>query len=167
MVLLLSPRGPATCRRARSASAGAGTWTASPRALRDATITARVGKAVHLVLASERDRPRRVHVELDGRPSARDAGEDVRGGAVTVRAQRLYRLVKLAEPGEHVLCLRFDRGVSGFAFTFGWAGNARTTMQPHGGKRSPLVAALLSVLVARPRGPGALRGDPQDRPGDG
>ena len=93
----------------------------SARAVRDATITARVvGKAVHLVLASDGARPRRVRVELDGRPvGARDAGEDVRAGVVTVRAQRLYRLVKLAEAGEHVLRLRFDRGVSGFAFTFG------------------------------------------------
>jgi cytochrome c biogenesis protein CcdA len=48
-----------------------------------------------------------------------DAGEDVREGAVTVRGQRLYRLVKLDSPGEHVLTLRLDPAVSGFAFTFG------------------------------------------------
>jgi len=51
---------------------------------------------------------------------ARDAaGADVRDGVVTVRRQRLYDLVKLRSPGEHVLTLRFDAGVSGFAFTFG------------------------------------------------
>ena len=93
----------------------------SARAVFGATITARVvGGAVYLVLASEGNRPRRVRVELDGRPITRDAaGDDVRGGAVTVRRQRLYHLVKLDSPGEHVLTLRFDAGVSGFAFTFG------------------------------------------------
>ena len=72
-----------SCRRASSASAGAGTSTASRRsAVFGATITARVvGGAVYLVLASDGDLPRRVRVELDGRPIAPDAaGEDVRGG---------------------------------------------------------------------------------------
>jgi cytochrome c biogenesis protein CcdA/thiol-disulfide isomerase/thioredoxin len=91
------------------------------RAVRGATITARVvGGAVYLVLSSQGDRPRRVRVELDGRPISRAAaGDDVRGGAVTVRRQRLYSLVKLRTPGEHVLELRLDAGVSGYAFTFG------------------------------------------------
>jgi cytochrome c biogenesis protein CcdA/thiol-disulfide isomerase/thioredoxin len=91
------------------------------RAVLGATITARVvGKAVYLVLSSDGDRPRRVRVELDGRPIARrDAGDDVRDGVVTVRRQRLYDLVKLGSAAEHVLTLRLDSGVSGFAFTFG------------------------------------------------
>jgi cytochrome c biogenesis protein CcdA/thiol-disulfide isomerase/thioredoxin len=93
----------------------------SARAVRGATITARVvGKAVYLVLSSDGGRPRRVHVHLDGRPIApADAGEDVRDAVVTVRRQRLYRLVQLDSPAEHVLTLRLDAGVSGFAFTFG------------------------------------------------
>jgi cytochrome c biogenesis protein CcdA/thiol-disulfide isomerase/thioredoxin len=93
----------------------------SARAVRDATISARVvGMNVYLVLSSAGNRPRRVRVELDGRPiAARDAGEDVRNGVVTVRNQRLYRLVKLDALAEHVLTLRMDPGVSGFAFTFG------------------------------------------------
>jgi cytochrome c biogenesis protein CcdA/thiol-disulfide isomerase/thioredoxin len=93
----------------------------SARAVLGATIAARVvGKAVYLVLSSDDGRPRRVHVELDGRPIARaDAGDDVRGGVVTVRGQRLYDLVKLDSASEHVLTLRLDPGVSGFAFTFG------------------------------------------------
>jgi len=93
----------------------------SARAVLGATITARVvGRAVYLVLSSDGDRPRRVHVELDGRPIARaDAGDDVRDSVVTVRRQRLYDLVKLDSVGEHVLTLRLDPGVSGFAFTFG------------------------------------------------
>jgi cytochrome c biogenesis protein CcdA/thiol-disulfide isomerase/thioredoxin len=93
----------------------------SARAVRDATITARVvGTAVYLVLSSEGDRPRRVEVRLDGKPiSAADAGADVRGGAVTVRRQRLYSLVRVGAIEEHVLTLRLEPGVSGYAFTFG------------------------------------------------
>ncbi len=129
-----SPAGPADgTRDYTAASPGSlpqsvfslgGRWRVddeSARAVRDATITARVvGRAVYLVLSSEGDRPRRVRVELDGRPvTARDAGADVRDGAVTVRGQRLYGLVELGRPGEHVLTLRFAPGVSGYAFTFG------------------------------------------------
>ncbi len=93
----------------------------SARAVRGATITARVvGTAVYLVLSSDGGKPRRVRVELDGKPiSAALAGADVHGGVVTVRRQRLYSLVKLPKVGEHVLNLRLDSGVSGFAFTFG------------------------------------------------
>ena len=93
----------------------------SARAVLGASITARVvGKAVYLVLSSEGDRPRRVQVLLDGRPIPPAlAGADVHDGAVTVRRQRLYSLVKLDAIEERVLTLRFDPGVSGFAFTFG------------------------------------------------
>jgi cytochrome c biogenesis protein CcdA/thiol-disulfide isomerase/thioredoxin len=129
-----SPVGPADGTRDYKAAAPAalqpsvfslgGRWRIdreSARAVHGATITARVvGKAVYLVLSSDGDRPRRVHVDLDGRPITRaDAGEDVRDAVVTVRRQRLYRLVKLGSPAEHVLRLRLDAGVSGFAFTFG------------------------------------------------
>jgi cytochrome c biogenesis protein CcdA/thiol-disulfide isomerase/thioredoxin len=93
----------------------------SARAVRNASITARVvGTAVYLVLSSQGDRPRKVEVLLDGRPiSPSVSGADVRDGRVTVRRQRLYSLVKLPSIQEHVLTLRFDRGVSGYAFTFG------------------------------------------------
>ena len=93
----------------------------SARAVRDATITARVvGRNVYLVLSSQGDRRRRARVELDGRPiAASDAGDDVRDATVTVRRQRLYHLVALDGPAEHVLTLRLEPGVSGFAFTFG------------------------------------------------
>jgi hypothetical protein len=74
---------------------------------------------VFLVLGAG-EGPGRVEVELDGQPiSSGDAGEDVRDGAVRVSAQRLYRLVDLAEAGQHTLTLRFSTGVSGYAFTFG------------------------------------------------
>jgi hypothetical protein len=89
--------------------------------VRSASISARVvARHVHLVLTSEGGRPRRVRVRLDGRAIAPgDAGADVRGAAVTVRGQRLYHLVGLDAPGEHVLTLRLQPDVSGFAFTFG------------------------------------------------
>jgi hypothetical protein len=38
---------------------------------------------------------------------------------VTVRRQRLYRLVDLPRAGRHRLTLDFGAGVSGYAFTFG------------------------------------------------
>jgi cytochrome c biogenesis protein CcdA/thiol-disulfide isomerase/thioredoxin len=93
----------------------------SARAVREASITARVvGTAVYLVLSSDGDRPRDVRVLLDGKPiAAADAGADVRHGVVTVRRQRLYSLVKVDSIQEHVLTLRLDPGVSGYAFTFG------------------------------------------------
>jgi hypothetical protein len=38
---------------------------------------------------------------------------------VAVGAQRLYRLVSLSKPGDHVLELRPETGTRGYAFTFG------------------------------------------------
>jgi cytochrome c biogenesis protein CcdA/thiol-disulfide isomerase/thioredoxin len=92
---------------AQAAGAGAG-------------IEARIrAQDVFLVLGSP-GRAREVRVLLDGRPiAADDAGADVRGSRVRVRGQRLYRLVHLPRRGEHTLSLRFDPGVSGYAFTFG------------------------------------------------
>jgi hypothetical protein len=59
-------------------------------------------------------------VELDGRPlPAQLAGEDVVDGRASVGEQRLYRLVELPEAGRHALRLRFEPGVTGYAFTFG------------------------------------------------
>jgi cytochrome c biogenesis protein CcdA/thiol-disulfide isomerase/thioredoxin len=93
----------------------------SGRAVANATIEARiVGTAAYLVLSSAGDEPRHVHVALDGRPITEgQAGDDVQGGVVTVRGQRLYSLVHLKKAGEHLLTLALDPGVSGFAFTFG------------------------------------------------
>jgi cytochrome c biogenesis protein CcdA/thiol-disulfide isomerase/thioredoxin len=86
---------------------------AAPGAHIDANVRA---KSVYLVLSG----PGHVQVALDGRPiPAREAGADVHGGAVDVRGQRLYRLVSLPRAGDHRISLRFDEGVSAFAFTFG------------------------------------------------
>jgi cytochrome c biogenesis protein CcdA/thiol-disulfide isomerase/thioredoxin len=76
-------------------------------------------RRVYLVLGSP-GRDRRVKVLLDGRPvGAGAAGADVHGGAVKVDSQRLYNLVDLPRVGHHVLELRPEAGVMGYAFTFG------------------------------------------------
>jgi cytochrome c biogenesis protein CcdA/thiol-disulfide isomerase/thioredoxin len=78
-----------------------------------------VARRVFLVLGSP-DRPRKLRVLLDGKPiPGRLAGADVHAGAVTVRAQRLYRLVNLSRAEEHKLTLAPEPGISGYAFTFG------------------------------------------------
>jgi hypothetical protein len=93
----------------------------SATAVRDARIDARVtARKVFLVLSSEGRRPRDVQVLLDGRPlGPAEAGDDVRNGRVTVREERLYRLVSLPRVEDRRLTLRLPAGVSGYAFTFG------------------------------------------------
>jgi cytochrome c biogenesis protein CcdA/thiol-disulfide isomerase/thioredoxin len=76
-------------------------------------------RRVFLVLGSP-DQARHVQVLLDGKPiPAKLAGEDVHRGVATIQSQRLYRLVDLPAVGQHRLSLRFDPGISGYAFTFG------------------------------------------------
>jgi cytochrome c biogenesis protein CcdA/thiol-disulfide isomerase/thioredoxin len=86
-----------------------------------ATVDAEVrAKRVYLVLSAAGGRPRTLQVRLDGRPiPPAAAGADVHGGRVTVAGQRLYALVALPRPQTHRLTLRFEPGVSGYAFTFG------------------------------------------------
>jgi len=101
-----------------------GTWTIdgqSGTAVRRAQLDAQFQAAkVYLVLSSKGDAPRPVRVLVDGKPAgAGSAGIDVRGGSVTVRAQRLYNLVALPQADQHHLTLRFAPGVAGYAFTFG------------------------------------------------
>ncbi|MBA3866928.1 MAG: cytochrome c biogenesis protein DipZ [Solirubrobacterales bacterium] len=76
-------------------------------------------RRVYMVLGSP-GVDRRVRVKLDGKPiSAADAGTDVRNGVVDVTAQRLYNLVNLSKVEDHVLELEPEKGVTGYAFTFG------------------------------------------------
>ncbi len=76
-------------------------------------------RRVYLVLGSP-GHSRRMRVLLDGRPiAAADAGSDVQGGVVTVTGHRLYSLVDLPRVGDHVLTLKPETGVEGYAFTFG------------------------------------------------
>jgi cytochrome c biogenesis protein CcdA/thiol-disulfide isomerase/thioredoxin len=77
------------------------------------------GRRVFLVLGSS-GKPRRMQVLLDGRPiPASLAGPDVHRGAATISGQRLYRLVDLPHSERHVLTLRPEPGIEGYAFTFG------------------------------------------------
>jgi cytochrome c biogenesis protein CcdA/thiol-disulfide isomerase/thioredoxin len=77
-------------------------------------------RRVYLVLGAPGG-ARQMKVFLDGRPiSPADAGEDLHGGGtVTVDAQRLYELVELPRVEHHVLELRPEAGIMGYAFTFG------------------------------------------------
>jgi cytochrome c biogenesis protein CcdA/thiol-disulfide isomerase/thioredoxin len=90
--------------------------TAGPGAGLDLHFGAR---RVYLVLGSP-GRSRRVRVLLNGRPIPdRLAGADVHDGAVTVAGQRLYDLVDLPKVEQGLLRLVPERGVTGYAFTFG------------------------------------------------
>ena len=61
-----------------------------------------------------------MRVLLDGKPIPdRLAGPDVHRGVATISGQRLYRLVDLPHPERHVLTLRPQAGIAGYAFTFG------------------------------------------------
>jgi cytochrome c biogenesis protein CcdA/thiol-disulfide isomerase/thioredoxin len=76
-------------------------------------------RRVYLVLGSP-GRTRHMRVLLDGRPIPDSlAGSDVHGGTVDITAQRLYNLVDLPRVEKHVLTLEPERGVMGYAFTFG------------------------------------------------
>jgi cytochrome c biogenesis protein CcdA/thiol-disulfide isomerase/thioredoxin len=90
-----------------------GTWRVgdqAAKAVRDATLQASVrGKSVYLVLGTSDGRPRTVEVTVDGRHER----------TVVVRGQRLYTLMHRPHAGSHELQLRFEPGVTGYAFTFG------------------------------------------------
>ncbi|HET8581014.1 MAG TPA: redoxin domain-containing protein [Candidatus Paceibacterota bacterium] len=63
----------------------------------------------------------RVEVLLDGKPIPDAmAGDDVSGGILTVKEDRLYSIVKGASPGVHTLELKSDQpGLEIYTFTFG------------------------------------------------
>jgi cytochrome c biogenesis protein CcdA/thiol-disulfide isomerase/thioredoxin len=65
-------------------------------------------RKVFLVLGTG-EGSRHVGVEIDGRPRR----------TVTVGPHRLYELVRLSRPGEHLLRLTFEPGTEAYAFTFG------------------------------------------------
>ncbi|MBI5310647.1 MAG: cytochrome c biogenesis protein DipZ, partial [Actinobacteria bacterium] len=100
----------------------AGRWRVesdSATAVRDARLDLRFNaRRVFLVLGSRG--AKRVRVRLDGRPvSTADSGDDTRDSVVTVRGQRLYRLIDMPKVGKHTLTVLPDRDVSAYAFTFG------------------------------------------------
>jgi cytochrome c biogenesis protein CcdA/thiol-disulfide isomerase/thioredoxin len=93
----------------------------SATALRGASLDLDFGaRRVYLVLGAREGRSRRMRVLLDGRPiPAALAGDDVHAGSLRVSAHRLYELVDLPRVERHVLTLRPEPGVTGYAFTFG------------------------------------------------
>jgi cytochrome c biogenesis protein CcdA/thiol-disulfide isomerase/thioredoxin len=101
-----------------------GTWKItkeSATAVSGASINARVtARKVFLVLGTDDGRPRAAHVLLDGKPLPdSEAGDDVSAGRLTVREQRLYRLVSLPHVEDRRLTIKLPAGVSSYAFTFG------------------------------------------------
>jgi len=86
-----------------------------------ASITGAVqARDVYLVLTSAGSTPRRVRVLLGGKPiPARFAGTDVGpGGWVTVKAERLYNLVRLGADADFVVTVQVPVGVQAYDFTF-------------------------------------------------
>ena len=100
-----------------------GDWAISrdaAKAGRDASLELNfAARRVFLVLGSP-GAPRRMQVLLDGKPISNSlAGPDVHNGTAAIASHRLYRLVELPHAGRHVLTLRPEEGIEGYAFTFG------------------------------------------------
>jgi thiol-disulfide isomerase/thioredoxin len=77
------------------------------------------GKEVYFVARA--DAPTRVHVFQDGMRVSDARGEHVAAdGSVTIQEDRLYKLIKNSDTGEHVLELRIpEGGLEAYTFTFG------------------------------------------------
>lgn len=74
-------------------------------------------KEVYLVMRPKSS-PGKVKVFLDEKQQF--LGYDVKNGIVTVNEDRLYKLIKLVNPGRHILKLEFeDNNTELYAFTFG------------------------------------------------
>ena len=90
--------------------------------MRGASLEANVvGKGVYLVLSSRGDKPRQLAASSStaARSAPPTPAPTSASGHVTVRRQRLYRLVQLPKTEQHRLTLRFAPGIAGYAFTFG------------------------------------------------
>jgi thiol-disulfide isomerase/thioredoxin len=108
-----------------------GRWTANAEYIKSeataATILLRLhAKEVNLVMATATGKPIDAVVELDGRPiPAADRGasvhEDSNGRTVvTIQASDMYRIVRSAAVGDHVLSVAAPgRGLEAYAFTVG------------------------------------------------
>ncbi|HUD20284.1 MAG TPA: cytochrome c biogenesis protein DipZ [Patescibacteria group bacterium] len=103
----------------------AGPWNvsgenATPKAGSFLTFRFAAGQ-LFLVMRTNNGQPGHFRIYLDGNViTADDAGDDVQNGIVTVVEDRLYRLIKLNNPGSHELKLEFlDGNMELYAFTFG------------------------------------------------
>jgi hypothetical protein len=75
-------------------------------------------KEVFLVMKPTGAVPGQIKLTLDGK--LQSVGEDVQQGVVNVDTDRLYKLIKLENPGRHLLQLEFlDNNTEIYAFTFG------------------------------------------------
>jgi thiol-disulfide isomerase/thioredoxin len=84
---------------------------------RERSVAAGTGARLYLRFAA-----RKVFLVLGARGDARAVRVVVDGRlrrTVEVREHRLYELVRLAKPGEHLLALEVPKGVEAYAFTFG------------------------------------------------
>lgn len=76
-------------------------------------------KNVYFVASAEKEIGGKIL--LDGKPLTEEAGADVeRDGSIKIKADRLYKLVRGKESGEHTLEMQIeDNGLKAFTFTFG------------------------------------------------
>lgn len=76
---------------------------------------------VYLVMRPQGGKTSRIRVYLDGSiVNTENAGDDVHEGIVTINTDRLYRIIKLPQAGQHILKLDFlDGAIELYAFTFG------------------------------------------------
>lgn len=76
---------------------------------------------VFLVMRPKEGSSGKLNILLDGAPAQLEtAGEDVKEAQTVVTTDRLYKLIKLPTPGEHLLKLEFlDDSLELYAFTFG------------------------------------------------
>jgi thiol-disulfide isomerase/thioredoxin len=98
----------------------AGTWTVTSQyVVPESSGALELGfHARNVFLVVEPEAPGgRIEVQVDGRPAADTA--DVKGGVLAPDGSRVYQLVGLEEPGEHVLRLEVKGRLRLFAFTFG------------------------------------------------
>ena len=105
-----------------------GRWTVGPEHASLDKVGGRIlyrfhARDLHLVLGPGADRrPIRFRVTIDGRQPGPDHGSDTdAAGNGIVTGQRLYQLVRIANPGaDHDFAIDFiDPGVQAFSFTFG------------------------------------------------
>ena len=79
-----------------------------------------IATKVFLVLRPPGSRVGQVKVFLDGKlADVLSGGEDAENGIITIDTDRLYNLIQLKSPENHLLRLEFTEGIEVFAFTFG------------------------------------------------
>jgi len=108
---------------ARDALYLGGTWAITPEYAEARTAPSVVYRydAKEVYIVADADDPVEVEVLQDGKPVGVSGGDDVRAdGVVSMKESRLYKLIRNAKAGEHILELRIKgRGLRLYAFTFG------------------------------------------------